>query len=235
MNLALNLGDSTISSDRVIDQLHRFGLFDQLLQEINIDYLIEEMAKNWSIDLNYTSIEFDEKYIEIDQGYVFQGMNTSQLEAICDREVRLQKFKLAKWGDDIDVYFQVQGEGLDRLTLSVLQVQNAPIAQELFFRIQSAESSFAEIALDYSQGIHADNGGILGPLLLRDLKPELVTILCQLQPGDFSPLFRLDNYYTFVRLDERRSAELDDTMRQFILNELFSNWLRSRILMRLDG
>jgi hypothetical protein len=79
----------------------------------------------------------------------------------------LQKFKLARWGDEVESYFDAQCGGLDRVVLSILQVVDGSIAQELFFRIQSGEQSFAEIALDYSQGVHAQNAGILGPLESR--------------------------------------------------------------------
>ncbi|WP_310427801.1 peptidylprolyl isomerase [Chamaesiphon sp. VAR_48_metabat_135_sub] len=245
MNPLLNLDRVSIAVESIIDRLQRFELYPQLLHEILTDDLVEEMAIAGSIDLESTSTEYAQKYAEIERSIECQGMNEQQLGAIVDRELRLQKFKLARWGNEVEPYFVAQGGGLDRVILSILQVADGSLAQELFFRIQSGEQSFAEIALDYSQGIHAENAGILGPLLLRELTPGIRDIVERLAPGELSVLLQVDNYYTFFRLDEREPAQLDDSetlplkgrMYQFLLDELFSIWLESQLslLMRFKA
>jgi parvulin-like peptidyl-prolyl isomerase len=235
MNIYLDWDDSHISADRVIEQLHQFGLYSQLLQEIAINDLIEKMAVAWSIDLNDSSIMAKSGYaIEgIEYAYaklpLCEGMNEKQLKAIYDRELRLQKFKLAKWGDEVETYFKSYAVELDRVLISILQVKDAAVAQELFFRIQAGEKSFAEIAIDHSQGNYAHNGGIIGPVLLGDLNPGIRQILEGLKPGELSSLFQIDGYYTFIRLDKRELAILDEQRYQFLLDRLFSNWLKSQI------
>jgi parvulin-like peptidyl-prolyl isomerase len=229
----LNLDCASSSFEPVIDRLHRFELYPQLIHEILTDNLVEQIAIAKSIDLDYPSTEYTQKYTELEQSIAYQGMNESQLGAIADRELKLQQFKLALWGSEIESYFNAQGGGLDRVVLSILQVADASLAQELFFRIQSGEESFAEIALDYSQGIHAQNGGILGPLLLRELTPGIRQIVERLVPGELSILLRIDDYYTFFRLDEREPAQLDERMYQFLLDEQFSTWLESQLSMQL--
>lgn len=230
VNFLLDFGNSIISADRVIQQLSRFRLLPQLLQEIAIDDLVTEMATAWSIDLDATSTEFDRKYAEIEGLPLCQGMNDSQLVAICDRELRLQKFKVARWGDKVEAYFKAHGNRLDRVLVSIFQAKDAAHAQEFLFRIESGEQSFAEIALDYSEGIHAQNGGILGPLLWVDLAPQLRKIVEKLEIGGLSPLFQLDGYATAIRLEEREPASLDELRYQFLLDRLFSNWLESQFL-----
>ncbi len=224
MNLSLDLGNYTISFDRVLAQLDRFGILPQLIQEIVTDDSIEGMNLT---DPHLLALE--EKYRQVEKSPIYQGMNEYQLRAICDRDLKLQQFKLAMWGSKVESYFQARSRELDRVTLSIFQVKDGCLAQELFFRIQSGEQSFAEIALDYSQGSHADNGGILGPLLWREVNPGIKKTIEQLQPGELSQLFRLDNYYTFFRLDEYIVAQLDKMTYQFILDELFLTWLQSQI------
>jgi parvulin-like peptidyl-prolyl isomerase len=237
VNPLLNLDRAPMAVESVIDRLHRFELYPQLRHEILTEDLVEEMAIAGSIDLEYTSTEYTKKYAEIERSIKCQGMNESQLGTIADRELRLQKFKLARWASEVEPYFVAQGGGLDRVVLSILQVADGCLAQELFFRIQSGEESFAEIALDYSQGIHARNAGILGPLLLRELTPGIKEIVERLVPGELSVLLQVDNYYTFFRLDEREPAQLDDRMDRFLLDELFSIWLESQLslLMRFKA
>jgi parvulin-like peptidyl-prolyl isomerase len=235
VNPLLNLDRAPIAveSESIIDRLQRFELYPQLRHEILTEDLVEEMAVAWAIDLDYPATESAQKYAELEQSPSCRGMNESQLGAIADRELRLQQFKLARWGREVEPYFVAQGGGLDRVILSILQVVDGSLAQELFFRIQSGEQSFAEIALDYSQGIHAQNAGILGPLLLRELTPGIREIVEGLAPGELSILFQVDNYYTFFRLDEREPAQLDERMYQFLLDELFSTWLESQLSRQL--
>jgi parvulin-like peptidyl-prolyl isomerase len=225
MELSLDVSESQILSDLPIERLQSWELFPELMRKIAIEDTIEEIGYLESIDLNYSTEEFESLVAEIQHLPAFEGMNSSQLSAIAERELKLQKFKQGKWGSEIEAYFQSQQSGLDRVTISVLQIADAALAQELFFRIESGEVSFAEVAIDYSQGKYAENGGILGPLLLREISPPIAQIISQLQPGKLSTLFQIDDYYTIFRLDELSPAQLDDRMERFLVDELFANWL----------
>jgi parvulin-like peptidyl-prolyl isomerase len=235
MELCLDISDTQILSDLPIERLQSWELFPELMRKIAIDDLIEEVACVESIDIEYTSEEFDKLLTEIQKLPAFEGMNSSQLTAITERELKLQKFKQGKWGSEVKDYFKTQQVGLDSITVSILQVAEAAHAQELFFRIESGEVSFAEIAIDYSQGKYAENGGILGPLLLRELAPAIGQIISQLKPGQLSTLFQIDNYYTIFRLDELSPAQLDERMERFLIDELFTNWIEAELPNRVPN
>lgn len=235
MELCLEVSDTQILSDLPIERLQSWELFPELMRKIAIDDLIEEVACVESINIEYTSEEFDKLLTEIQQLPAFEGMNISQLTAITERELKLQKFKQGKWGSEVKDYFQTQQSGLDSITVSILQVAEAAHAQELFFRIESGEVSFAEIAIDYSQGKYAENGGILGPLLLRELAPAIGQIISKLKPGQLSTLFQIDDYYTIFRLDESAPAQLDERMERFLIDELFTNWVKAELPNRVPN
>ncbi len=57
------------------------------------------------------------------------------------------------------------------------------IAQELYFRIQAKENSFADLAREYSLGPEAQTGGLVGPIELNALHPVMVQMLSSSQPG----------------------------------------------------
>jgi len=48
----------------------------------------------------------------------------------------------------------------------VIRTKDPGVAQELYFRIQAGEQSFAEVAREYSQGPEAYTCGLLGPVEL---------------------------------------------------------------------
>lgn len=229
MKSCLAVSDTQIFSNLPIDRLQTWKLLPELLRKIAIEDTIEQVADLESIDLNYTSVEFDQLLIEIKKSPAFKGMNVSQLSAITERELKLYKFKQGKWGDRVETYFKSQESGLDSVVISILQVGDVSLAQELFFRIESGEESFAEIAMDYSQGKYAGNGGTVGPLLVRELSPLIANIVTQLQPGKLSPLFEIDGYYTLFRLDQLSPAQLNEQMKIFLIDELFNTWVNTEI------
>jgi PPIC-type PPIASE domain len=210
MDVSLDFGDLTISVDLVIAQLDRFKLFPQLIREIIADDLIEEMAGMWGIELD--------------------GATDLQ-----QRELRHRQFKLARWGDEVEAYFQAHRVEFDRFLISIIQVEDAALIQELFFRIDSGEQSFAETALDYSVGIHAPNGGIWGPLLWQDLPPEIREVVAKLAAGELSQPFQFDGYDTLIRLDRHEAACLDDHRYNFILDRLFANWLSPQLALKIEA
>jgi parvulin-like peptidyl-prolyl isomerase len=229
MNLALQIGNSQIPCDRVLQQLYDAQLLPQLLREIVIDELIDRVAGDHQIDLSPTPEEFDRLSAQVAEITPFQGMNEAQIEAITLRTLKLHKFKQAGWGQKVSGYYQSVQHQLYRVSYSILQVEDGLIAQEVFFRIQSGEQSFAELAVQYSQDPSAKKGGLVGPMLSRDLPPAIAQVLQQLSPGQLSPLFQIERNYGFIRLNELTPPQLDENIHQVLLDELFESWIQAQI------
>jgi parvulin-like peptidyl-prolyl isomerase len=228
MNLALQTGDSQIPGDRVLQQLNDAQLLPQLLREMVIDETIERVAREYGIDLTPTTTEFDRVNDRVAKILPFQGMNAEQIAAITTRTLKLQKFKQAGWGHKVSTYYQTIHTQLDRVTYSILQVEDPLVAQELFFRIQSREHSFAELASQYSQHETAPNGGLVGPIFIRSLDPAIANLLDRLKPGELSSLIQIDRYYGFIRLNTLTPSQLDEQMHQILLDELFDRWIQTQ-------
>ncbi len=229
MNLALQIGDTRIPCDRVLQQLYDSQLLPQLLREMVIDELIDRVARENQIDLIPTQAEFDQLSAQVASIAPFQGMNSEQIETITRRTLKLHKFKQAGWGHKVSSYFQTIQSQLYRVSYSILQVEDGSLAQELFFRIQSGEQSFAELAVEYSQADSAQRGGLVGPILSREIPAALGQVLQRLAPGELSPLFRIDNCYGFIRLNDALPPQLDENMHQVLLDELFESWIKEQI------
>jgi parvulin-like peptidyl-prolyl isomerase len=229
MNKALQIGDVQIPCAQVLAQLQDSPLLPQLLQEIATEESIDLIAIQLQLDLTPTPAELDQLSSQVASITTFQGMNPVQIAAITTRTLKLQKFKQAGWGSQVSNYYQSVQHQLHRVTYSILQVEDGLLAQELFFRIQSGEQSFAELAIEYSQDEHAHNGGSVGPILVKDLPAAIVGVLAQLAPGGLSSLFQIDRYYGFIRLDRLVSPQLDQHLHQMLLDELFDNWIKSQL------
>ena len=157
------------------------------------------------------------------------GMSLEQLEALTTRTLRIEKFKQATWRHKLESYFLSRKAQLDKVVYSLMRLKDVGIAEELYFRIQEHEQSFAELAHEYTQGPEAETGGLRGPVELSNVHPTLARMLSVSQRGQLWPPFRLGEWLVIVRLEKLLPAQLDELMRRRLMNELFENWLREQI------
>jgi parvulin-like peptidyl-prolyl isomerase len=154
---------------------------------------------------------------------------------IIDRDTKLQQFKQEIWGSKVGSYYLTRKAQLDKVICSIIQVVDGTIAQELYFRICSEPKIFSKLALNYSQGAEAFDGGKVGPIQISKLHPTISTQLLLLEPGQISPLFTIDNFYVFTRLERVVPAQFDNNLRQVLLDELFEQWLQSKIVSEIGS
>ena len=232
MSSILQLGDRTISPTELILMLANYQMLPQLGRELLVDkataslqlstaesaIAIEQYYKKYQITTPAECQTFLQRY----------GMSVSQLEAFAIREAKIEKFKLITWEHKLESFFLAHKSKLDKVIYSVLRTHEPELAQELYFRIQAKEQSFAECAEHYSQGIEAQTSGLIGPVELSIPHPLLSKMLAVSQPGQLLPPTRFGDWFLVVRLEKFIPAVFDQAMRQKLLNELFKQWLNEQ-------
>lgn len=239
MTTILRVGDRTITAEEIIPLLAGYQLLPLLLREIIIDQAISTISCTPEEKASATGQFLEQNQITDEaaqQAWVLRyGMTTAQLEALATRSLLVGKFKQATWGHKLESYFlKVKGQ-LDRVIYSLIRTQDLGIAQELYFRIQEGEQSFADLAREYSQGPEAQTGGLIGPVELSTPHPVLAQMLRLGQPGQIFPPTRLGEWVVIVRLEKFIPAQLDDSMRQRLLNDCFNTWLSEQLNQQLSG
>lgn len=233
MSLILQLGDRTIAPAELIPMLAKYQMLPQLWREILIDKAIA------SVQLSNTeqAIAIEKYYkkhqlinVTEHQSYLqHYGMSATQLEALAIRELKIEKFKTVTWENKLESFFLAHKSKLDKVIYSVLRTKEPELAQELYFRIQAQEQSFADCAAQYSQGIEAQTNGLIGPVELSVPHPGLAKMLKISKPSQLLPPTRLGEWFLVVRLEKFIPAVFDEAMRQRLLNELFKQWLDEQI------
>ncbi|MFM5892617.1 MAG: peptidylprolyl isomerase [Dolichospermum sp.] len=225
-NQVLQWGDRTLAATEVLSLISEYQLMPILIKEMIIDQAIA------AAEIVYTPEEekqvceqLTQQYQGIDQ----QGENFQQLKIASLRQLKLEKFKEATWGGDLNSYFCQRKAQLDRVIYSLITTSEIGIAQEVYFRIQEGEQSFAELAREYAQGPEAQTDGLVGPIDLQSLHPTLVNILSKSQPKQLLPPTQINNVLVIVRLERLLPAQLDNSMRQRLVNERFNQWLQEQI------
>ena len=122
---------------------------------------------------------------------------------------------------------------LDQVIYSLLRVEDASLARELFLRIAEGEADFAELAATYSQGPERATRGIVGPVPLLQAHPTLAERLRTIRPGELQPPLPIEQWWLVLRLESLRSASFDDEMRLRMSRELFEEWVEEEIARQI--
>jgi parvulin-like peptidyl-prolyl isomerase len=233
MTVCFHLNDRIFSPNEILSLAVSYRLLPQLASELIIDQAISSITCTLE-EQEAVCRQFYEqnRLVTEEQRQIWlkhYGMTPEQLEAIPIRSLRIEKFKQATWGHRLEAHFLAHKAQFDQVIYSQICTKDTEAAQELYFRILDGEQSFAELAKLYSQSAEAGQGGRIGPVALSQIHPVLAQKLSIGKSGQVWPLMQLEEWTVIVRLEQFISAQLDEPMRQTLLNHLFENWAREQL------
>ncbi len=233
MTAILEVGQQTISLSELLTKLIDYQMLSSVVRELIIDEAIADI--DISSDRTQQTLEqfFNQHQLitpeQKQQWLQKQGLTQTQLKRQITRQCKIEQFKQITWGKRLEGYFLQRKSQLDQVMYSLLRINEAMVARELYFRIEEGEQDFAEIARCYSQGPEAQTGGLIGPVALSSPHPTIAKLLARHQLGQLLPLTRIENWFVIVRLEQYLPAQLDEAMEKRLLNELFNQWLQKEL------
>lgn len=238
MSVVLEIGERVYTSEDLIPLLSEYQILPKLAQEIIIDEALnkvecspdEKTLAHNQFCQQHQLITEEQVQSWLDQ----QNMTSQQLEKMLLKKIKLDKFKESTWGSQVESYFAKRKNQLDRVVYSLIRTDKAEIAQELYFRIQEKETSFRELAMEYSQGSEAQTGGLIGPVEINAPHPKIAQLLTTMKPSQIVPPTRVGEWIVIIRLENYLSAELDGSMRQRMLDSMFREWLNEEISQKVS-
>ncbi|MDZ8094884.1 MAG: peptidylprolyl isomerase [Nostoc sp. DedQUE05] len=240
MNKTLQLGDvynersgSAILPPEIIPFLASYNLIPQLLSQSIIELAIAPIICTQT-EISHALEQFYQQWDltteqKIQDWCLCYGMTQEQLELFATRKLRVEKFKQQTWGHQLESYFLKYKRHFDKVIYSLIRTDSRGTANELFFRITEGEQSFSELAREYSQGTEADTNGIIGPVELGTITPNFAKLLCTSQVGIVQPPVPFGDSWIIIRVEKFISAQLDDFMRQRLLQENFEAWFQQQL------
>lgn len=233
MGRQIQIGNKVIADSEVLALLSRYQLLPQFVRNIILEQAIAPLSctpqeRQAAIEAFVTQLQITEPMSQ--QAWLQkQGMTREQMEDLAVRPVLLEKFKTATWGSKVDSYFLTRKQSLDQVVYSLIRTKDLGLAQEIYFRILEGEQSFAELAREYSQGVEAKTGGLLGPVALSQPHPAISKLLSVSQPGQLWSPRPLAEWFVVIRLEKLIPAQLDKSMRRRLQDELFEKWLNEQM------
>lgn len=228
----IEVANQTITAEEIIPLLSDYQMLARLKRELLIDRAIKSLDCTAEEETNILK-QFDlqnglTSNLERESWLKKYSMTLERVKAVAIRQFKIEKFKQVTWGDKLGAYFIRRKKQLDRVVFSLIRTQKLDLAQELYFRLQAKEQSFAELAQKYSQGPESLVGGFVGPIELGNLPSALAQVLSTSQSGRIYPI-SLGEWQMILRLEKAIPARLDRLMQQKLLNELFELWLSKQL------
>jgi parvulin-like peptidyl-prolyl isomerase len=227
------IGSFQVPTGELLPLLVKYQMFPGLLRELVIDRAIADTECSEAERLQAIQ-EFYQRYQltsneQVEQWLVLQGLTVPQMEEIAVRLFKIEKFKRETWSNKLEAYFLKRKGQLDRAIYSLIRTEDVGIAQEVYFRLMDGEQTFEEIARKYSQGAEAQTSGLIGPVELSTPHPAIAQLISTNPPGKICPPIKLEQWYAIVRPEKMLPSQLDEPMRQRLMNELFQIWLQEQM------
>jgi parvulin-like peptidyl-prolyl isomerase len=229
----IQIGNFQIPPAELVPLLKRYQLLPVMLRELVIDQAIiavECTAEEQLIALK----QFYDRYQLTDEDRLGQWLSSQRLDRqnlsdIAIRNFKIDKFKQQTWGNKVGSYFLKRKSQLDRAIYSLIRTSDIGIAQEIYFRSIEGEQTFEEIARQYSQGAESKTGGLIGPVELSTPHPVIAQLITTQPIGQVCRPVQLEQWYVIIRPEQIIPAQLDDPMRQRLIEELFQTWIQEQI------
>lgn len=238
MSEILQIADKTITEQDLFPLLAEHQMLIPLAREIILDQAIANITctpeetqicrQQFFNQFQITSDEQLQIWLERNK------LTKDQIEIRMVRGLKVEKFKQETWGNKLESYYLKRKNQLDKVVYSLIRTKDPGVAQALYFRIQAGDQSFGEIAQKFSEGAEAQTSGLIGPVELSVPHPQIAQMLITSQPGQLLTPTRVGDWIVILRLEKYLSAQLDQTMSQRLLNELFNNWLNEQVQQQVN-
>jgi parvulin-like peptidyl-prolyl isomerase len=227
------IGDKLLQGQDIPALLKRYQLMPQFMRGVVIDqaiasYTYTEEESHSAVEqflgqYQLTSAEAKDAWLRS------QDMSEEEFVQMAVRPVLIEKFKHATWSNKVENYFVSRKQSLDQVVYSLIRTKNSGLAHELYFRILEGEQSFAELAREHSEGPESRTGGLLGPVPLTQPHPAISKLLSVSQAGQLWSPRPLADWVVVIRLEKYMPAQLDESMRRRLIDEMFETWVYEQI------
>lgn len=158
------------------------------------------------------------------------NLSMDDFEALIQTNLLSDKLAQHLFADKVEAFFVEHQLDYAQAVLYEVVLPDADLAMELFYAIQEGEISFHEVAHQYIQEPEQRRlGGYRGVLKRTDLSPEMTATVFAAQPPQvLKPIVTAQGAH-LILVEELLQPQLEESLRQEILSDLFATWLQQQI------
>ncbi|WP_299485166.1 peptidylprolyl isomerase [Acaryochloris sp. IP29b_bin.137] len=130
----------------------------------------------------------------------------------------------------VEPYFYEHQIDYTSVVMYEVVLDDEDLAMELFYAIKEGETSFYDVAHQYTQDTELRRKcGYRGKVNRKDLKPEIsAAVFAAKLPQLLQPIITSKGIH-LILIDEIIHPELDERLHQIIAENLFSEWLKEQV------
>ena len=133
------------------------------------------------------------------------------------------------FGSSVDGHYLSNRKEYRRIALSQILVRELTDAVKIVSKLQEDKSAFCALAIEYSKGKQSkEKGGFAGIHFLSKLMPEVAQAIFEANEGDVIGPLETKLGYHIIKIEKCFSVELNESVREEILESLFRAWLREQ-------
>ena len=143
---------------------------------------------------------------------------------------KVQKYCDINYSDCINKSFYHQKEKIDEVTYSLIRVKDYGLSKELYFRIKDDGDDFNQIAKDYSIGIEKETSGLIGPLSLNKVHPDVKVKLKKCYLKFVHKPFKVNNEWILIKLEQYFESKLDQKLQRKLKSEMLDKYIEKEVI-----
>lgn len=220
--------------DAVQGLLRRLELWPQLLRRQEEEAIVAAVAlpPDWLEEQRQACLG----ETTLDEWLAVKGWQPIDLDLHLARTEALKRFASQRFGAGLEDLFLASHGAYDQIVYSLLRVSDPSLAQELWIRLEEGETTFAEVASNFSEGPEAARKGVIGPMPIGQVQPAvLAQLLRSLKPGQLHPPTKIANWFVLIRLEQFTPSRFDIQMKDLLLQQQLDAFLNERVRLRLNG
>ncbi len=241
MSDIVKIDEETITTDSFIKLLKLNGRFEGLMEDILRDKLTIHAAKRAGISLSDDEVQ--ERADQFRRAHGLQrasdtndyfaglGLTLDDFENFIVDTLYHEKItdKVCE-PSAVEAYFQSNSPRFDSMVISHIVMDSEGGARELMSLLEEEDEDFAEMAREHSLADTRSSGGAIGKVMRGSLHPEVEAKVFNAEVGELLGPFPTGDGSNFeiFRIDDKRTAELDEETAVEIRRLLRDDWLAKK-------
>lgn len=239
MNTTLRIGNLLFDGEQVFSVLSGYGLLEPFIRGVVIDTAIQEIVLSkeellMAIPGSHGLISDADLSAYLIQWCTANQIDLTRLQWDYIRPARIEKFKQLVFAPRVEDEFQQRNLDLSRVEYSLIRVQDAALAHELFLMLRDDQFEFEQLAQRYSQGQEREAGGYMGVFAFSQVPTQFLDVFRICAPRQIWSPILIEDWSYILRLERITPAALTDTMRSQLLDQLFAEWLQAQVTTLLS-
>jgi PPIC-type PPIASE domain len=153
-------------------------------------------------------------------------LSLDDFEEMVTQDLLASKLAHHLFGDRVEQLFHQNLLNYSGAIIYEVILEDRNLAMELFYSLQEGDLSFSDVATRYiSTPELRRRGGYVGRVGRQQLRPEIsAAVFAATPPQLLKPIVTAVGVH-LIQVEEIIAPQLDDSLRQHILTELFDRWL----------